>query len=225
MLSNLSKSLATLALSGITLLSVQPSQAQLQIQSGTINGSLNFSRTSPATSAPYYGLRSVSVSSLRLNLAGGGSIANFEGGATLTGADIQGADQFGLAQIGTSGNLSGVVTGRSLLNNGQFLVFNNTPINLQAVVASGSNIGSVGDPTLVQIGTLNVLGGSIQSNANLTAGTAGNAFISSNAPNFAEVANSSEFREKLAKNSKFVRVGSAGVTQIKGPASRIFPMQ
>jgi hypothetical protein len=223
MLNNLSKSLAILALSGITLLSAQTSQAQLQIQSGNINGSLTFDRTSLPPSL-YYRLISVSVNSFRLNLLGGGSIENFEGGATLTGANIQNPGEFGLATIGTSGNLSGVVTGRSLLNNGQFLVFNNTPINLQAVVTSGTTDG-IGGLTVVQTGTLNVLGGSIQSNASLTPSTAGNAFISSNAPNVTEVANSSEFQEKFAKNSEFVQVGSSGVTQIKGPASRIFPMQ
>jgi len=229
MYKTLSTALIALAASGVSLLSAVPSQAQIQITGGNIGGSLRFELTSPA---PFYTLRTVTVNSLTLNLAGGGSIQNFEGAATLTGANIQNAQANGLAQIGTSGSFSGVVTGRSLLTTGQFLAFSNTPINLQAVVSSGSTAtltfvssGAITGGEATQIGTLNVLGGSIQSNANLTSGSIGNAFISNNGATAAEVANNPEIQALIAKNPKFVRVGSTGIGVIQGPPSRVFPMQ
>lgn len=230
MYKTLSTALIALAASGVSLLSAVSSQAQIQITGGNIGGSLRFELTSPA---PFYTLRTVTVSSLTLNLAGGGSIQNFEGAATLTGANVQNAQANGLAQIGTSGSFSGVVTGRSLLTTGQFLAFNNTPINLQAVVASGSTAtltfvssnGVIIGGEATQIGTLNVSGGSIQSNANLTSGSVGNAFISNNGPTAVEVANNPEIQALIAKNPKFVGVGSTSIAVIQGPPSRVFPMQ
>lgn len=225
--------LIALAASGISLLSAVPSQAQIQITGGNIGGSLKFELTNPSISNPFYTLRTVTVNSLTLDLAGGGSIRNFEGAATLTGANIQNAQANGLAQIGTSGSFLGVVTGRSLLTTGQFLAFSNTPINLQAVVAGGTTstvtyVDSKGIPyagEATQIGTLNVLGGSIQSNANLTSGSVGNAFISNNGATAVEVANNPEIRARIANNPKFVGVGSTGIGVIQGPPSRVFPMQ
>ena len=224
--------LIALAASGISLLSAVPSQAQIQITGGNIGGSLKFDLTNPINT--FYTLRTVTVNSLTLDLAGGGSIRNFEGAATLTGANVQNAQANGLAQIGTSGSFSGVVTGRSLLTTGQFLAFSNTPINLQAVVTSGTTstvtfVDSRGIPfagEATQVGTLNVLGGSIQSNANLTSGSVGNAFISNNGATAVEVANNPEIRARIANNPKFVRVGlSTGIDVIQGPPSRVFPMQ
>jgi hypothetical protein len=204
--------LIALAASGISLLSAAPSQAQIQVTGGNIGGSLNFEVTNPRNITggfnpnPIFALRSVVVNSLTLNLVGGGSIQNFEGAATLTGASIQGTLPNGLAQVGTSGSFSGVLTGRSLLTTGQFLAFSNTPIT--------------------QTGTLNVLGGSIQSNADLTSGSVGNAFISNNGATAVEVANNPEIRARIANNPKFVRVGlSTGIDVIQGPPSRVFPMQ
>ena len=214
------------------MLSAVPSQAQIQITGGNIGGSLKFDLTNPINT--FYTLRTVTVNSLTLDLAGGGSIRNFEGAATLTGANVQNAQANGLAQIGTSGSFSGVVTGRSLLTTGQFLAFSNTPINLQAVVTSGTTstvtfVDSRGIPfagEATQVGTLNVLGGSIQSNANLTSGSVGNAFISNNGATAVEVANNPEIRARIANNPKFVRVGlSTGIDVIQGPPSRVFPMQ
>jgi hypothetical protein len=213
------------------LLSAVPSQAQIQITGGNIGGSLKFDLTNPINT--FYTLRTVTVNSLTLDLAGGGSIRNFEGAATLTGANVQNAQANGLAQIGTSGSFSGVVTGRSLLTTGQFLAFSNTPINLQAVVTSGTTstvtfVDSRGIPfagEATQVGTLNVLGGSIQSNANLTSGSVGNAFISNNGATAVEVANNPEIQARIANNPKYVRVGSTGIGVIQGPPSRVFPMQ
>ena len=232
--------LIALAASGISLLSAAPSQAQIQVTGGNIGGSLNFEVTNPRNITggfnpnPIFALRSVVVNSLTLNLVGGGSIQNFEGAATLTGASIQGTLPNGLAQVGTSGSFSGVLTGRSLLTTGQFLAFSNTPISLQAVVTSGTTstvtfVDSRGIPfagEATQVGTLNVLGGSIQSNANLTSGSVGNAFISNNGATAVEVANNPEIRARIANNPKFVRVGlSTGIDVIQGPPSRVFPMQ
>ena len=215
--------LIALAASGISLLSAVPSQAQIQITGGNIGGSLKFDLTNPAIA--FYTLRTVTVNSLTLDLAGGGSIRNFEGAATLTGANVQNALPNGLARIGTSGSFSGVVTGRSLLTTGQFLAFSNTPINLQAVVTSGTTT-TVTAREATQVGTLNVLGGSIQSNADLTSGSVGNAFISNNGATAVEVANNPEIRARIANNPKFVRVGlSTGIDVIQGPPSRVFPMQ
>lgn len=213
--------LIALAASGISLLSAVPSQAQIQITGGNIGGSLKFDLTNPAIA--FYTLRTVTVNSLTLDLAGGGSIRNFEGAATLTGANVQNALPNGLARIGTSGSFSGVVTGRSLLTTGQFLAFSNTPINLQAVVTSGTT--SFAGTEATQVGTLNVLGGSIQSNANLTSGSVGNAFISNNGATAVEVANNPEIQARIANNPKYVRVGSTGIGVIQGPPSRVFPMQ
>lgn len=226
----LSTALIASAACGISLLSAAPSQAQIQITGGNIGGSLNFEAIN---TTPTYALRSLNITSLTLDLAGGGSIKNFEGAATLTGANIQNTETNGVAKIGTSGSLSGVVTGRSLLTTGQFLAFSNTPINIQAVVTSGTTsyrtlVDSNNIPYAsyaTQVGTLNVLGGSIQSNANLTSGSIGNAVISNNGASAVEVANNPEIQARIANNPKFVRVGSTGIGVIQGPSSRVFPMQ
>ena len=233
--------LIALAASGISLLSAVPSQAQIQITGGNLAGSLRFEVTNAdkingGGPPPIFVLRSVVVNSLTLNLAGGGSIQNFEGAATLTGASIQGTLPNGLATIGTSGSLSGVVTGRSLLSTGQFLAFSNTPISIRAVVDSGNEPSYERFPAAfpsatylgyaTQTGTLKVLDGSIQSNANLTSGSIGNAFVSNNGATAAEVINDPEIQARIAKNPRFVSPGSStGIAVIQGPPSRVFPMQ
>jgi hypothetical protein len=239
----LSTALIALAASGVSLLLAAPSQAQIQITGGNIRGSLNFEVTNNPPDVvltgggspnPEFTLRSVDVRSLTLNLAGGGSIQNFEGAATLTGASIQGTLPNGLAQVGTSGSFSGVVTGRSLLTTGQFLAFSNTPINLQAVVTNGtisyinktSGFGGTYLAYATQTGTLNVLGGSIQSNAKLTSGSIGNAVISNDGASAIEVANNPEIQARIANNANVVRrVGSTGIGVVQGPPSRVFSMQ
>ncbi len=217
--------LIVLAASSVSLLAADPSQAQIQITGGTIGGSLTYDQTSPA---PTYSLTGINITSLKLDLAGGGNIQNFEGAATLTGSNLTGLTTSGLVQTGSSVSLSGVVTGRSLISTGQFLAFSNTPVNLQTVVNPGGT-GASTSSGVILTGTLNVTGGSIQSNASLTSSPSGsafgNAFISNNAATAAELANNPEIQARIAGNPKVVGPGSTGIGVIQGPPSRVFPMQ
>lgn len=194
--------LGSATLSGIVLMFKLPVQAQLPITSGTLGGSLNY------VGGPDYSLVSININAINLILSSGSSLTNFDGGAILKG--FQGGPTInGLLTIGSSGSVSGVITGRSLTTSGLFLVFNQTPITIQGSVASGSNTYGAG--TATQTGIIQVTGGLIETNPS-------NALLAKTGPNASDLANDPNFQRRF----QYVKVGSSGTVRIGGPPSRIF---
>lgn len=104
---------------------------QIPITNGTLGGRLDYVNVGGQN----YSLVSININAITLMLSSGSSITNFDGGAILTG--FQGGPTInGLLTIGSSGSVSGIITGRVLTTSGLFLVFNQTPITIQGAVTS-----------------------------------------------------------------------------------------
>lgn len=219
-----------------------PAQAEILIQSGSLNGNLNYDYDNPMM--PSYTLESVDVQSFTLE-TDIGTISNFEGAAQLTEvSNLAGVGANGKATIGTSGQLSGLITGRSQTADGQFLVFNNTPITIVGRVTSGRDVNE-----FTQTGTITITGGRIQADAPTTTsqpstpnfGSAATPTTPQTTPQntqsvtlsppgtavdnfgYSQLAFNAQVTQALSNNPKYVQVGSAGLARIYGPASRIHP--
>ncbi|MBS3028957.1 MAG: hypothetical protein HCA25_18265 [Dolichospermum sp. DET50] len=207
-----------------------PVQAQIMIQGGNLSGNLNYDYNNPIVPI-YNGLTGLDINSFNLE-TDIGRISNFQGTGQLKEvSNLGGIFQNGQAPIGT---LSGLITGRSQTADGNFLLFNNTPITINGVVSSLQRIND-----FTQVGNIAITGGKIDTNllTNLTQPGAFN--FGTNLTNLGAISNlgrtaaerfslpqlgfNPQFIQTLINNPNYGRIGSTGLTTIPGLPSRIYP--
>ncbi|MEI6443409.1 MAG: hypothetical protein WCO29_09880 [Nostocales cyanobacterium ELA583] len=204
-----------------------PTQAQVLIQGGNLSGNLNYDYNNPIVPI-YNGLTGLDINSFNLE-TDIGRISNFQGTGQLKEvSNLAGIFQNGQAPIGT---LSGLITGRSQTADGNFLLFNNTPITINGVVSSLQRIND-----FTQAGNIAITGGKIDTNllTNLTQPGAFN--FGTNLTNLGAISNlaaeqfslpqlgfNPQLIQTLTNNPNYGRIGSTGLTTIPGLPSRIYP--
>ncbi len=207
-----------------------PAQAQIMIQGGNLSGNLNYNYDNPIVPIAnrFTGL-DVNSFNLETDI---GRISNFQG----TGQLKEVSNLAGILQNGqpTIGTLSGLITGRSQTADGNFLLFNNTPITINGVVSSLQKIND-----FTQAGNIAVTGGKIDTNLLTNLTQPGTVNLGTNLTNLGGLSNlgktateqfslpqlgfNPQVIQTLINNPNYGRVGSPGLITTPGLPSRIYP--